>query len=117
MGYSRKRIHEKNLDLTLESVVVCTSDIDLSDHPNKQVFNNTGATGAVQFTLPAATVGKRVAIAKTENQTVTIVPSGTDTIQTDGGTITNDVNEVSICRLVCLVAGRWDIDSVSVEEA
>lgn len=75
------------------------------------VITNAGASGAVEFDLPAATVGMSVAVFLKEAQDVDIDPNGTDQIEvlTDSGgdAISSDAVVGSFITLACLESGVW----------
>lgn len=84
---------------------------------NSKLFTNTGASGAVTFTLPAASaalVGSWVEVLVTADQTVTVATATTDTL-----ICANDIAADSIAwdqanekignggTLICVESGKW----------
>lgn len=81
---------------------------------NGKTFTNTGASGAVTFALPAATVGQRYRFVVKAAQELRIDPNGTETIALDTGVqqaagayiTANAIGErISV---ECVKAGEWD---------
>ena len=68
-----------------------------------------GASGAVEFTLPAAIAGRYYTFIRAEaadTKDVLLTPAGSDTI--DGGAdLDNTADEIAKCKLECLVTGNW----------
>lgn len=79
--------------------------------------NNTGAGGAIEFDLPAATVGMKVRANVVVAQNLALDPDGTEHIfngalaDIGAGTpcLANAVGESATFE--CLVAGRWNVTS------
>lgn len=82
---------------------------------NGKTFTNAGASGAVTFALPAATVGQRYRFRVKATQELRIDPNGTETIalpstgaqSAAGKYITADANGEGVL-IECTVAGTWD---------
>ena len=85
---------------------------------NGKLFTTTGATGAVTFALPPATVGQRYSFAVGAVQELRIDPNGTETIalpstgaqSAEGKYITADAVGEYV-DIVCVVAGDWNVTS------
>lgn len=83
---------------------------------NGKTFTNAGATAAVTFSLPAATVGQRYDFVAKAAYELRVDPNGTETIalpssgaqQAAGAYLTFDAVGEGI-RIVCVAAGTWDI--------
>lgn len=79
-------------------------------------FTNTGASGAIAFALPAATVGLNYYFRVSVAQELRIDPNGTETISLPstgvpgaaGKYLTADAIGETV-RLVCAVAGTWSV--------
>lgn len=96
-------------DKTANYTVVANND-------NGKIFTNAGASGAITFALPAATVGQRYTFVVGAAQELRIDPNGTETIalpstgaqSAAGKYITADA--VGECvEVVCVVAGDWNV--------
>jgi hypothetical protein len=81
---------------------------------NGKYFTNEGASGAITFALPAATVGQRYDFVVMAAQELRIDPNGTETIslptgvqQAAGKYIGADAPGEYI-QLVCVKAGQWN---------
>lgn len=80
---------------------------------NGKVFTNEGASGAITFSMPAATVGQRYTFVVKAAQELRIDPNGTETIslptgvqQAAGKYIGADAIGEFI-DLICVKAGEW----------
>jgi hypothetical protein len=81
---------------------------------NGKTFTNEGASGAVTFALPAATVGQWYRFVAKAAQEIRLDPNGTETISLDTGVqqaagayITfNAIGER--VTIECVKAGEWD---------
>lgn len=102
-GQARRTVEVKTADYT----VVAATD-------NGKTFTNTGASGAVTFALPAATVGQWFRFVVKAAQELRLDPNGTETIALDTGVqqaagkyiTANAIGErISI---ECVKAGEWD---------
>lgn len=99
-------------------VVVATANttITRAQAVRNVVVANTGAAGAVAFTLPPAEPGLRVSAIVEATQQLRLDPSGTETIalpstgvqQAAGKYIWADALAESV-ELVCLSKGTWDV--------
>lgn len=95
------------------TVDVETADYAIAAGECGKLFTNEGASGAVQFTLPAATVGLHFDFVVKAAQELRIDPNGTETVSLDTGVqqgagkyiTANAVGE--FIRLVCVKAGEW----------
>jgi hypothetical protein len=79
-----------------------------------KTFTNAGASGAITFALPAATVGQRYRFVVKAAQALNIDPNGTETIslptgvqQAAGAFIGADAIGERI-SVECVKAGEWD---------
>jgi hypothetical protein len=81
---------------------------------NGKTFTNEGASGAITFALPAATVGQRYRFVAKAAQELRIDPNGSETIALDTGVqqaagkylTFNAIGErISV---ECVKAGEWD---------
>lgn len=74
------------------------------------VFTITGATGTIEFDLPAATVGLKYSFARTASQSLIIDPDGTEVIGSGGaGKYLSIDTDNAFVTLQCYVAGAWCI--------
>lgn len=99
------------------SVFAKTADFTIvtPDH-QKAHYTNEGATGAVNFNLPAATKGQEYSFGVVAAQTFNINPNGTDKVclpttgvpGAAGKGITHNTAGMT-ARLVCLTAGLWQV--------
>jgi hypothetical protein len=99
----------------LRTVVAKTANYTVvTPSDNGKVFTNTGASGAVTFSLPAATVGQWYEFVVKAAQELRIDPNGTETIALDTGVqqaagayiTANAIGErISV---ECVKAGEWD---------
>lgn len=94
-----------------------------AEHCRGWALTNSGASGDVQFNLPAATVGMEIAFYVLAAQTLTVNPNGTERIAvltgTNGDYLRSDAVIGSYLKLACLVAGYWhktDISGTWTEE-
>lgn len=79
---------------------------------------NTGASGAIVFALPVATVGLRYGFAVGAAQELRIDPNGSQTVSLPstgvpsaaGAYITADAIGENV-EIVCLIAGNWSVRS------
>lgn len=91
-----------------------TADYAIEAGECGKVFTNQGASGAIEFSLPAAAVGLWFDFIVKANQELRIDPDGTETIALDTGVqqaagkyiTANAIGEhISV---VCVKAGEWD---------
>ena len=83
---------------------------------NGKCFTNNGASGAITFSLPAATVGQRYRFAVREAQELRIDPNGTETIslpssgvaQAAGAYLTADAAGETV-EIMCVETGTWAV--------
>lgn len=83
-------------------------------------FNTVGASGAVKFNLPAATVGQRYNFLVGAAQELQVDPNGTETIslpssgvqQAAGAYIVADAAGEH-CTIECIIAGKWQVTDYS----
>lgn len=103
----------------LLSVEAHTANDTLTAAETGTWHTNTGASGAITFTLPVATVGLRYGFAVGAAQTLIVDPNGSQTISAPttgvpsaaGKNVSADaVGE--LIELVCLIAGNWSIKQV-----
>jgi hypothetical protein len=105
-GRARRGVEAKTADYT----VVTPTD-------NGKTFTNTGATGAVTFALPAATVGQWYRFKVKAAQELRIDPNGTQTIalpstgaqQAAGAYLTANADGEG-CEIECVKAGEWEVN-------
>lgn len=99
--------HTRSVAVKTANYAVLTTDIG-------KTFTNEGASGAITFALPAATVGLWYRFVVKAAQELRLDPNGTETIslptgvqQTAGAYITADAvgERVSI---ECVTAGKWE---------
>lgn len=80
---------------------------------NHATFTNAGAAGAVQFTLPAAAAGLHYRIARTANQTVTVIPAaGTIKFGDESGT-TLTLTSLTGEAFIWSDGANWFVSSIS----
>lgn len=85
---------------------------------NGKTFTTDGASGAVTFALPPATVGQTYRFKVKATQELRIDPNGTETIalpssgaqQAAGAYLTADANGEG-CEIECVKAGAWEVNS------
>jgi len=89
-----------------------------AEHCKGWALTNAGASGDVQFNLPAAVVGMEITFYVMAAQTLTINPNGTERIAvltgTNGDYLRSDAVIGSCIKLTCLVAGYWHKVGVAV---
>lgn len=93
-------------------IVPKTAAYIVSPYDSGRTFTNTGATGTVIFSLPAATVGLNYKFTRTATQVIQVDPSGTEIIR--GGTAGQYAqldNDAAMIVIECHVAGTWEIVS------
>jgi len=99
------------------NVITKTEDYTLADDEcYGSVITNTGASGAVAFTLPPATVGMEILARVSVAQQLRIDPNGTETIslpstgvvQAAGAYIVADAIGETV-QIRCDVAGTWTV--------
>jgi hypothetical protein len=90
----------------------------VDDTDNGKTFTNEGASGAVTFALPAATVGQWYRFKVKVAQELRIDPNGTQTIalpstgaQSSAGAyiVADAIGEG--CEIECVKAGVWEVNS------
>lgn len=88
----------------------------VKDTDNGKTFSNEGASGAITFAMPAATVGQRYRFSVQAAQELRIDPNGTETISLPsdgvpsaaGAYITaNAIGET--VDIQCVKAGSWQV--------
>lgn len=90
----------------------------VADVDNGKTFTNAGASGAITFALPAATVGQWFRFHVKATQELKIDPSGTETIalpstgaqSAAGKYISADANGEGV-EIECTVVGTWDVNN------
>lgn len=95
-------------------VKTATSYTVVADVDNGKTFTNEGASAAVTFALPAATVGQWYRFVAKAAQELRIDPNGTETIALDTGVqqaagayiTANAIGER--IEVECVKAGEWD---------
>lgn len=94
-----------------------TADYTVTVADNGKLFTNAGASGAVTFALPAATVGLRYQFYVAAAQQLRIDPNGTETIglppttgaqQSAGAYIWADAVGEQV-EIFCAVTGTWGV--------
>lgn len=97
-----------------------TANHTMTTAENGTLFHNTGATGTVVITLPAATVGLEVRAHVRAAFALRLDPNGSEIIGnatagsadgTAGQYIGSSTVGASI-HLICMTAGRWEVQSV-----
>ena len=110
-----KRLETKLGSSVTLATAAATVTYDQATYSGGAIVSNVGATGAVTFSLPPATVGMRVtAIVKSAFE-LRLDPSGTQTIALPttgvqgaaGKYLTGNTVGASV-SLICIVAGTWD---------
>ena len=97
-----------------------TADHTATTAENGTLFHNTGASGTVVISLPAATVGLRYRGHVRAAFALRFDPNGSEIIanatagSADGtaGQYTGSSTVGASIELVCLTAGRWEVQSV-----
>lgn len=94
------------------SITPKTGDYTVLTTDSNTVITNTGASGQITASLPAATVGIKVNVAVTVAQNLVVDAAGTDTIRinssvtTAGGNLTsNTIGNTLI--ITCVKSGEW----------
>lgn len=88
----------------------------VADDDNGKTFSNEGASGAITFALPAATVGQWYRFVVMAAQELRIDPNGTETIAlpstgaqgSAGAYITADAAGENV-TIQCVKAGQWQV--------
>ena len=89
------------------SVVTISSDTEID------VFTNKGASGQVEFKLPAAKVGMEYTFVAEAAQNIRLTPATGEqvslagTLQTANTSITGTGAQNLVCKLTCLTVGQW----------
>lgn len=100
----------------LLSVEAHTASDTLTIAESGTYHTNTGASGAITFTLPAATVGLRYGFAVGAAQELRIDPAGTETASLPstgvpgaaGAYLTANAIGENV-EIACLIAGNWSV--------
>lgn len=94
--------------------IALTADTSIAPFDNGATFTNTGASGTVKATLPAAKVGLKYKFMVTAAQILQIDPSGTETLakttgyaQIAAGELIYQNTAGYFIELECIVAGSW----------
>jgi hypothetical protein len=90
----------------------------VTPNDNGKTFTNEGASGAVVFALPAATVGQWYRFNVLAAQALRIDPNGTETValpttgaQQAAGKYMGVSTVGYTVTYVCLKAGQWDVEA------
>lgn len=102
----------------LYDVTAHTANFTLTATSTGTFHTNTGASGAIVASLPAATVGLRFGFALGAAQELRIDPSGSETISLPssgvpgaaGKYLTADAIGENV-ELACFIAGNWSVKS------
>jgi formate-dependent phosphoribosylglycinamide formyltransferase (GAR transformylase) len=93
-----------------------TADDTLTVAENGTCHTNTGASGTVVLTLPAATVGLRFVFGVGAAQALRIDPAGSETISLPSSGVPGAAGKYleadavgETVDLACLVAGNWSV--------
>jgi hypothetical protein len=93
-----------------------TANDTLTTNESGTWHTNTGAAGAITFTLPAATVGLRYGFACGAAQQLRIDPNGTETISLPSTGVPGAAGKYLVAdaigenvELACLIAGNWSV--------
>jgi hypothetical protein len=104
---------------TLDVEAHTTSDT-LTATETGTYHTNTGASGAITFTLPSATVGLRFGFAVGVAQELRIDPSGSQTISLPSDGVPSAAGAYITANAIgervdiaCLIAGNWSVLSYS----
>jgi hypothetical protein len=83
-------------------------------------FTTVGASGAVTFSLPAATVGQRYKFLVGAAQELRIDPNGTETISLPSSGVQQAAGAYVVadaagehCVIECVIAGKWQVTDYS----
>lgn len=98
----------------LKNVITKTANYTVKASETGSIFSTAGASGAVTFAMPPATVGLEYMFRVGAAQECRIDPNGTETISLPstgapgaaGKYLTADAAGETV-RLVCVVAGTW----------
>lgn len=95
-----------------------TANDTLTAAESGTTHTNTGATGTITLTLPAATVGLRYTFAVGAAQELRIDPNGTETISLPSTGVAGAAGKYLVAdavgenvELACFVAGTWGVKS------
>lgn len=93
-----------------------TASDTLTTAENGTLHTNTGASGTITITLPAATVGLRYRFGVGAAQQLRIDPNGTETISLPSTGVPGAAGKYLVAdaigetvELVCAVAGNWNV--------
>jgi hypothetical protein len=92
-----------------------TDDAVLTAAQDGASINNAGAAKAIEITLPAAIAGREFSIARIAGYSISVLPSGSDTIR--GGTGPLLIQSRSNTVLVCTADTAWEVAIGSSERA
>jgi len=88
----------------------------VANEDNGKIFTNNGASGAITFSLPAATPGQRYRFAVREAQELRIDPNGTETISLPSTGVPSAAGAYIVADAVgetvdiaCTEAGTWAV--------
>jgi len=100
----------------VNSVTAHTADFILTANDNGTRHTNTGATGAVVCSLPAATVGLHFVFGVGAAQELRLDPSGTETISLPSSGVPGGAGKYLVADAIgesvvleCLKAGNWSV--------
>lgn len=109
LGVSTVQVGQQNVVNTTTTVVVTTAQ-------SGTVFTNNGGSTTIEFTLPAATVGLVYEFVNLvgASSRINLKANGTDTIgnlanTSIAGGIAASTTQGDSCKLVCYVAGKWQV--------
>jgi hypothetical protein len=95
---------------------VKTANYTILTTENGTAFDTTGASGAVTFALPAATVGLHYYFRVGAAQILNIDPNGTETISLPSSGVAGAAGKMLIAdaagetvHLMCIKAGTWSV--------
>lgn len=98
------------------SVEAHTAGDTLTTDESGTYHTNTGASGAIVFALPVATVGLRFGFAVGAAQELRIDPNGTQTISLPSTGVPGAAGKYLVAdaigenvELACLIAGNWSV--------
>jgi hypothetical protein len=100
----------------VNTVTAKTADYTVTTADNGSIFTNTGASGAVVFSLPAATVGLHYKFGVGAAQALRVDANGVETISLPSTGVPGTGGKYLGCATIggtlvleCLVAGSWSV--------
>jgi hypothetical protein len=86
-----------------------TDDAVLTAAQDGASINNAGAAKAIEITLPPAIAGREFSIARIAGYSISVLPSGSDTITTGNPGVSYVINSDVLTVFYCRADGAWRI--------